>query len=107
MAKVNLAKFAVGDRFETVVEATGPASYATGGETVTAKQLGLSSLHHASVSSSDNGAYLLFPVSKSSAGLGAVSIKIMWMVQATGAETASTTDLSARKYTIRAIGFGG
>lgn len=102
----------VGDHF-------GPASYATGGETFTAHQLGWGGLEFVELANlglitvaadqlvvplSFSGTYFA-TVAFGTAAVGAVaSVTIKWYVVATGAEVAALFDLSAEKVRVFALG---
>lgn len=103
MADTNVFENTTGALRETTFLHTGPASYATNGETITAAQLGLKQLSSVEVSGDDTGAY--FTVVKKSANKFVSSFVLIWMTVASPAEVANTTDLSAKTVTIKAQGF--
>jgi hypothetical protein len=84
-------------------DVNGPASYVTGGVLVSASQIGLAAVKFAEPMglSSDglNFCKIISPSGKSSA-----TFKILWFVQATGAEVANATPLNTKK--IRCFGLG-
>ncbi len=84
-----------------VGELNGPVSYATGGQTVNASQLGWGGIDYASVSAlSLSGTFFgriqLLPIDAApSVPLGSTaSFKVIWVVLATGVEVAAAVDLS-------------
>ena len=103
MADTNVFENTVGALRETVFKHTGPASYSTGGETITAAQLGLKSLISVQVSGDSTGAY--FTVAKVPATKFSSSFVIIWQNVSDGAEVTATTNLSASTVTIRALGY--
>ena len=85
----------------TVTTVVGPASYTTGGDALTAKQLGLGVVKHSitkiTASSGSN-----------SAAVGATYLatgKLQFFSGTTLAETASTTNVSGLTVTITAFGY--
>src|SRR5262249_37362825 len=94
-----------GDTLESMVDVTGPASYTqlvvgtppTGGQAVTATECGLQSIDWVQSMGSDNGQYdiVCVPVAFT-LGNPLASVRLQWIISATGAEAAAAANLSAR-----------
>jgi len=85
------------------IDHAGPASYTTGGQTLTASKYGLRSLDYVGGGLSISGTY----EAKGKAvkrGLS-TTYKLVWYVVATGAEVTAATNLSAE--TVRLLAIGG
>lgn len=88
---------------ELYVDLDGPASYLADGQSLTAQDLGLRWILHASAGGSDNGDQFC---AVGHAAKGAVtSVKVAWFVSSTGAEVADEQDLSARFTRVRVVGY--
>jgi hypothetical protein len=83
------------------IDHDGPNPYATGGETITAKQLNLSAIDHVSASASDNAAHFCTPVYANKGSFK--EFKLLWSTVADGAEVANGTNLSARFCRLRVV----
>jgi hypothetical protein len=103
----------MGDRYISVADHAGPASYATlvvaspptGGDTVSVAEFGFkSSITAVMQGMSDDGQYLVKAVD-TQPGRGEIkTLQMIWVVAATGAQVANATNLSARKVRLFAIG---
>ena len=81
----------------------GPASYVTGGVLVSASVIGLNTVKWVnSMDLSSDGVNFVRVISV--AGLGQKQFKVLWFVNATGAEVANATNLSAKS--VRMMGAG-
>lgn len=100
---------APGARLEVLCNVAGPASYTavtpgtppTGGQLVSAKDMGLTEISDGFAAASDDGTYTATIIVNSqlvplSAPRGSTSFILQWRVSATGAEVAGATNLSAR-----------
>ena len=107
----------VGDKRLGVSVHAGPASYTqigvatppTGGDSITAVELGLKVIEGIlGPSISQDGQYYAVPVFTNTqvnpANPGQTSVQLMWVVAATGAQVAGATNLSAKKVRVTAIG---
>jgi hypothetical protein len=99
----------IGNKYIAALEHKGPAVYATGGETITAAQLGwggIDILAAAQYSYSDaaTGTYFVQVFFGVGASGAVASVKILWRVSATGAEVGAGVDLSAEAIRIFALG---
>lgn len=84
-------------------DVAGPAAYVTGGVFVSASAIGLATAKFVkAMDLSSDG--LNFVRIIAVAGLGAARFKVLWFVNATGAEVANATNLSTK--TIRVMGLG-
>jgi hypothetical protein len=102
-----------GDGPWSVVDLTGPASYAvvagganpTGGQLVTAAECGLQSFDWLQGSGSNTGVYevIVFPVPFSPGNVFS-SARLMWITAATGAQVTAGTNLST--FTVRLLAIG-
>lgn len=87
----------------SVNDVNGPLSYVTGGVLVSASALGLASVKFVkAMDLSTDG--LNFVRIVAIPGLGAKTFKVLWFVNATGAEVANATNLTAK--IIRLLGLG-
>lgn len=82
---------------------TGPASYVTGGVTISASVFGLQSLKFVDGMTSTDGLnfvrfWFLNPT------MGSPTVKVQWFVQSTGAEVGNGVNLSTKKVRCLAIG---
>lgn len=108
----------IGNKYMLVVDHFGPASYPTGGETITAAQYGIGGIDFIDSTNDINqgtvqytgvsfsGTYYVdIKLATTTAPGGSVSsLKAQWFVVATGAEVANTTNLSAEKIRLRIMG---
>lgn len=91
-----------------MVDHAGPASYTTGGETISPFPYGMTgidfiNLPNPAVSVSQNyQVVLVWPTGQN--GLSLSSIKMMWIVLSTGLEVAASTNLSAERVRMQVIG---
>jgi hypothetical protein len=102
-----------GDGPWSVVDVTGPASYAamvpgtppTGGQLVTAADCGLTSIHWIQSMGSNNGQYdiVCYPAAFS-AGNPMASVRLQWVTAATGAEVIAAVNLSTITVRLLVIG---
>jgi len=101
-----------GNKNQVIATVAGPSSYtqvstgtpATGGQVITAAQLGLVDIEFATCSLSDNGQYeanIIFDLNPQN---GVSSIRLIWVTAATGAQVAGATNLSGRTLRIWATG---
>ena len=90
----------VGNRRTVVGTYTGPASYATNGDAVSADDLGLSNIRVLTLGVAGDAANITPRLLR----WNAAQTKIMWFVPDTGAEVANATDLSAFTATLYAEG---
>lgn len=115
MAATVLAQYPAppGNKLMSVVNVTGPGSYTqittgttpSGGQTIQASDLGLTSIESAFVSLSDNGQFTAYPLFITNPARPTTSIQLMWITASGGAEVAGATDLSGRS--VRLHVFGG
>lgn len=83
------------------VDLDGLASYTTGGQVLTAGELGLRQIVHAQAGASDNSAHFC-SVAHATKGtqvgttVAGGQVKVMWNVSSTGVEVAGAVNLSAR-----------
>lgn len=85
------------------VDHVGPASYSTGGETITGSYYGLRSLDYVGGGVSESGTY--FVLGGPTAGGLRATQKLLWFIASSGAEVGEGTDLSAE--TVRILVVGG
>lgn len=85
----------------TYFDHDGPASYTTGGETITAASLGLSVIDFVSTMAGDNGTH--FCIARISAKGEQPSFKLLWFTCVDGAEVANAANLSARFTRFRVV----
>ena len=97
---VNL--IAIGPYMARIVDHDGPASYTTGGETITAAGLGFKRIISVMTSGADDGS--AFCAVRHSVKKTQVSFRLQWYVATTGAEVANATNLSARFCRLQIIG---
>lgn len=88
---------------ELYVDLDGPSSYVADGQSLTAQDLGLRWIYHASAGGSDNGDQFC-AVGHASKG-PVTSVKVAWFVMSTGAEVANGVDLSGRFTRVRVVGY--
>jgi hypothetical protein len=101
-----------GDRYMSVVDHKGPASYATvvtgtpptGGDVLQASECGLKYITAVSGQISDDGQFSVEATPTVGGGGEATSVILLWVTVNTGAQVGNATNLSAR--TIRLIVFG-
>lgn len=93
-----------GNKKVEIIEHFGPASYATGGETYTASQVGWGGFDRVSASISYSGTYQMRVLYGSTAVGAVASVKIMWVVIATGAEVAAAVNLSTEITRLELLG---
>lgn len=90
------------------IEHYGPASYATGGETLTASNYGMkqfSSVEVLGVSVTDPSTiYGQCKALKVQAGPYSTTFKLLWYSDQAGTQTANATDLSAKRVSLRLVG---
>ena len=86
---------------EIIFDHDGPASYTTGGETLTAASLGYKNIHTVMCSGSDNGLLMVLP--RASVKGITPTIKLVWVTIVGGVEIANAAPLNARFCRIRAI----
>lgn len=92
-----------GNKMHCIHSITGPASYTqvtngaapSGGQVVTAKNVGLVSIEFAVGSCSNQGTYVPLVIFDANPNKPMSQIRIKWIVSATGAEVAGAVDLSA------------
>lgn len=87
---------------ELFLDVDGPSSYATGGQTINATDVGLRQIHYAAVEGSDNAGHVVFV--RPSAKGQMTSIKLVWVVVGTGAELGAGQNVSGRFVKVRVIG---
>lgn len=82
----------------------GSSSYATGGDSLAAAAFGLTKIHCFMGSSvlTNSGTYRIEIIYPNENGVS--TVKLFWRVVATGAEVANTTDLSAERFRLAAVG---
>lgn len=101
-----------------VSQHVGPASYTqvgvatppTGGDTLTAIELGLKQIEVIGPSSiSQDGQYYAIPIKTNTqvnpSSCGQASVRLMWIDANTGAEVAGAVDLSGKTVLVSAVGF--
>jgi hypothetical protein len=101
-----------GDRYVSIVDHKGPASYATvvtgspptGGDTLTAAECGLKFITAVSGQLSDDGQYTADASAGAGGGAESTSVVLAWTIYNTGAQVSAATNLSAR--TVRLIVYG-
>lgn len=91
-----------GNKVMTFNYFSGPISYTTGGDAITAKDLGLVWIHHVFVSYAEDGTQLMIPVFETS-GDPIKSFKAL-LASIAGVQVANASDQSAKKFRIVAIG---
>lgn len=85
-----------------VIDHTGPKSYTTGGQTLTASRYGLRSLDYVGGGISVSGTYV---ARGKAVGKGnRTTYTLVWFVVSTGAEVGSGVDLSAETVKLFAVG---
>lgn len=87
---------------ELYVDVPGPAVYAADGQALTASDLGLRKILHASAGASDNGDQ--FCAVSHTSHSSVTSVNVQWFVSSTGAEVANGVDLSGRFVRVRVVG---
>lgn len=85
-----------------MVDIDGLASYTTGGQVVTAADLGLKRILFALAMACSDASNFTQPLI--AAKKGASSIKLMWFVSTSGAEVANTVNLSSKNTKLMVIG---
>lgn len=91
-----------GNKVTTFSYFSGPASYTTGGDAISAKDVGLEWIHHVFISCDDSGANLGIPVF--AAGGNPVKSFKLKIASIAGVEVGNGTDQSAKKFRINVIG---
>lgn len=81
---------------------SGPVSYTTGGDDITARDLGLVFIHHVFQAQDDAGANEVIPVF--AAGGDAVQSLKLKIASLAGVEVANASDQTAKKFRLIAIG---
>jgi len=102
----------VGDRYISLVDHKGPASYVqlavatppTGGDVLTAAECGLKFIDAVSGQLSDDGQYAVEATETVGAGGEVVQVRLAWLKLSTGLQEAGATNLSAR--TVRLVVWG-
>lgn len=89
-----------GNVTESVTKWSGPASYTTGGVSISAKDLGLTYIMHMVITCID-GTRMAFPVFASADKQASI---LMLISSIAGVEVANASDQSAKKFIIRACG---
>ena len=108
MANVPLPGYvtAFGGKKFSIVDHSGPSSYAAGGETINASDVGMGGLDRISASQySMSGTYsvvVLYPALANA--ISVTSVKLAWYVVGTGAQVTNGTDLSAEHIRMEAWG---
>jgi hypothetical protein len=95
---------AVGDRYMSVVDHKGPASYAsivtgtppTGGDVITAAECGVKEITAIFCGISDDGQYNVEATPTVGGGGEPTQFRLIWIVANTGAQVTAATNLSAR-----------
>ncbi len=103
---------ALGDRYISVVDHKGTASYLTlvnanpptGGDTITAAEAGLKFITEVIGGLSDDGQFRCEGTVGAGGGAEATQAKLLWSVTNTGAQVANATNLSARTARVTVIG---
>lgn len=105
---------AFGSKRVSLADIVGPTSYTqitvatppTGGQTVLASDIGLTTIEWACTMGSDNGQYAarVMPGDGLAAGKGVSKIQLQWITAATGAQVGGAVNLGARS--VRLIAFG-
>lgn len=91
-----------GELREVYADVDGPASYLADGAVLTAAELGLRQIHHASAGASDNGDQFCAVAHLTKGPV--TSVLVQWYVNTTGAEVANAVNLSARFVRVRVTG---
>jgi acyl CoA:acetate/3-ketoacid CoA transferase alpha subunit len=99
----------ISNKYELIVDHTGPASYATGGETINAADFGIGGIEtiaiHAVSSPGGNGATVVFSTTAAPTGVAVNSVKIKWFTTASMAtESTAATNLSAQSIRLQIRG---
>jgi len=99
----------VANKYELIVDHTGPASYVTGGETINASDFGLGGIEtiaiHAVSSPGGNGATVVFSTTVVTQGNAVKSVKIKWFTTASMAtESTAATNLSTQSIRLQIRG---
>lgn len=92
-----------GNKVITFSYFAGPVSYTTGGDLVTARDLGLIWIHAAFMAAADSGDRLLYPIFHQGDGDAVKDFKAM-ITSLAGVEVANASDQSTKKFRIVAIG---
>ena len=83
----------ISDKYEIIVDHTGPVLYVAGGETINASDFGLGGIEtvaiHALSSPGLNGATVIFSTTAAPTGAAVKSVKIKWFTTATMVTEAS------------------
>lgn len=81
---------------------SGPVSYTTGGDAITAKDLGLEWIHAVMITNAETGDRILYPIfAKDQTAVK--SIKAM-ITDLAGTQVANTSDQSTKRFRVTAIG---
>lgn len=91
-----------GNKVMTFNYFAGPASYTTGGDLITAKDLGLIFIHQVFICYAEDGTQLLIPV-YATGGSAVQSIKAL-LASIAGVEVANASNQSAKRFRIVAVG---
>ncbi len=94
--------YSEGHRNASISDIDGLASYTTGGQAVAASSLGLSQVEYASAGGSNDGVHIVVVV-PGAKGFRS-TIKLMWIVVATGVEVAAAVNLSSKSVRVKARG---
>lgn len=97
-----VVEFRIGPYRARLVDHDGPASYTTGGETITAISLGFKRILYVNASGIDDGSG--FTSVRHSTKKSQISFRLQWYVASTGAEVANATNLSARFVRLLVVG---
>lgn len=100
-----------GNKLATVCKIVGPSTYAavttgsppTGGQDVTAEDLGMVAVESVAPSASDDGQYFVYPIFPDNPARAVSTFKLMWITAAGGAEASG--DLSSRSVRLHVMGF--
>ncbi len=85
-----------------LIDHDGPASYTTGGETITAASLGFRRISYVGTTATAGQEDLVEPSIPNKKD--AASFKLIWSVRTTGAEEAAAANLSARSCKLLVVG---
>jgi hypothetical protein len=95
MANTVLAGYvtSISDKYEIIVDHTGPVSYTTGGETINASDFGIGGFEtvavHALSSPGLNGVAVIFSTTAAPTGAAVKTVKLKWFTSATMVTEAS------------------
>ena len=95
----------VGNKTLVILDHTGPASYATGGETVSAGEWFFSGIDMAKTAPlSMSGTYQVLTLYPAGGTARTTSVKLAWYVVATGLEVGAAVNLSAEHVRVEILG---